>query len=101
MEVASIFSVGDTGLDLNVFLRHLAFMRVELDFSDLLPLCSFSLRQMENNAIDLKKVEAETAEKIAAVNSQKVTIVATFIAQMKVRVATLEATWMSLTRRRP
>lgn len=41
---------------------------------------------MENNAIDLKTVEAETAEKIAAVNSQKVTIVAAFIVQMKVRV---------------
>lgn len=62
-------------------------MRVELDFADLLPLCSFSLRQMENNAIDLKKVEAETAEKIAAVNLQKVAVVAAFIAQMKVRVA--------------
>lgn len=62
-----------------------------MDFSDLLLLCSFSLRQMENNGIDLKKVEAETAKKIAAVNSQKVTIVASFIAQMKVRVATFDA----------
>lgn len=44
---------------------------------------------MENNVIDLKKVEAETAEKIAAVNAQKVTIVTLFIAQMKVRVAPL------------
>lgn len=67
-------------------------MRVELDLVDLLPLCSFSLRQMQNNAIDLEKVKAETTEKIAAVNSQKVTIVASFIGQMKVRVATFEAT---------
>lgn len=48
--------------------------------------CSFSLRQMENNGIDLKKVEAETAEKIAAVHLEKVNIVNAFIVQMKVRV---------------
>lgn len=46
---------------------------------------------MENNAIDLKKVEAETTEKIAGVIAQKVNIVAVFIEQMKVRVATLKS----------
>lgn len=46
---------------------------------------------MENNVIDLKKVEAETAEKIAGVITQKVNIVAAFIDQMKVRVATLKS----------
>lgn len=45
----------------------------------------FSLRQMEQSVIDVQKIEEETKEKIAAVNSQKVTIVAVFIAQMKVR----------------
>lgn len=44
-----------------------------------------SLKQMENNVIDLKKVEAETTEKIAAVITQKVNIVAAFIDQMKLR----------------
>lgn len=46
---------------------------------------------MENNVIDLKKVEAETAEKIAGVITHKVNIVAAFIDQMKVRVATLKS----------
>lgn len=46
---------------------------------------------MENNVIDLKKVEAETTEKIAAVITQKVNIVAAFIDQMKVRVATFKS----------
>ena len=44
----------------------------------------FSLRQMEQNVIDLRKIEEETKEKIAAVNSQKVSIVSAFMAQMKV-----------------
>lgn len=39
---------------------------------------------MEQSVIDLKKVEEETKEKIAAVNSQKVSTVAAFTAQMKV-----------------
>uniref|UniRef100_A0A3Q0QUZ2 Structural maintenance of chromosomes protein 5 n=1 Tax=Amphilophus citrinellus TaxID=61819 RepID=A0A3Q0QUZ2_AMPCI len=43
-----------------------------------------SLKQMEQNIIDLKKIELETKEKIAAVNSQKVAIVTAFMAQMKV-----------------
>uniref|UniRef100_A0A669F121 Structural maintenance of chromosomes protein 5 n=1 Tax=Oreochromis niloticus TaxID=8128 RepID=A0A669F121_ORENI len=34
-----------------------------------------SLKQMEQNIIDLKKIEEETKEKIAAVNAEKVTIV--------------------------
>lgn len=45
-----------------------------------------SLRQMEQSVIDLKKIEEETKEKIAAVNYQKVTIVTAFMAQMKVRI---------------
>ena len=45
---------------------------------------AFSLRQMEHNVIDLKKVEEETKKRIADVNSQKVAIVAVFMAQMKV-----------------
>ncbi|KAM9343488.1 structural maintenance of chromosomes protein 5 isoform 2-T2 [Pholidichthys leucotaenia] len=44
-----------------------------------------SLRQMERNVIDLKKVEEETKQKITAVNSQKVTIVTAFMEQMKLR----------------
>lgn len=39
---------------------------------------------MENNVIDLKKIEEETKEKVKAVNFQKTTIVAAFIDQMKV-----------------
>lgn len=44
----------------------------------------FSLRQMEQSRIDLKKIEEETKEKIKAVNSDKVSIVAVFMSQMKV-----------------
>uniref|UniRef100_A0A3P8UR75 Structural maintenance of chromosomes protein 5 n=1 Tax=Cynoglossus semilaevis TaxID=244447 RepID=A0A3P8UR75_CYNSE len=44
-----------------------------------------SVRQMEQNVIDLAKIEEETREKIANVNSQKVSVVAEFMAQMKVR----------------
>lgn len=39
---------------------------------------------MEQNVIDLQKIEEETKVKIAAVNSQKVALVAAFITQMKV-----------------
>lgn len=39
---------------------------------------------MEQSVIDLKTIEEQTKEKIAAVNSQKVTIVTAFMAQMKV-----------------
>lgn len=45
-----------------------------------------SLRQMEQSVIDLQKIEEETKEKVAAVNTQKVSIVAAFMAQMKVRI---------------
>lgn len=44
----------------------------------------FSLKQMEQNIIDLTKIEEETKKKIAAVNAEKVTIVTAFMAQMKV-----------------
>ncbi|XP_074538571.1 structural maintenance of chromosomes protein 5 [Halichoeres trimaculatus] len=44
-----------------------------------------SLRQMENNVIDLKKIEEDTKEKIEAVNSQKMDIVKVMVAQMKLR----------------
>lgn len=40
---------------------------------------------MEQNVFDMQRFEEETKTKIAAVNSQKVTIVTAFIAQMKVR----------------
>ncbi|XP_051807111.1 structural maintenance of chromosomes protein 5 [Acanthochromis polyacanthus] len=56
-----------------------------------------SLKQMEHNVIDLKKVEEETKEKIAAVNSQKVTIVTEFMAQMKLRAKlTMEKVYLAL-----
>lgn len=44
----------------------------------------FSLRQMEQGGIDLQKAEEETKAQISAVNSQKVAIVAEFMAHMKV-----------------
>ncbi|XP_034551442.1 structural maintenance of chromosomes protein 5 [Notolabrus celidotus] len=44
-----------------------------------------SLRQMENNVIDLQKIEEETKDKIEAVNFQKVDIVKVIVAQMKLR----------------
>lgn len=44
----------------------------------------FSLKQMEQSGIDLRKIEEETKVKIAAINSDKVSIVAAFMAQMKV-----------------
>uniref|UniRef100_A0A671YJG9 Structural maintenance of chromosomes protein 5 n=1 Tax=Sparus aurata TaxID=8175 RepID=A0A671YJG9_SPAAU len=52
-----------------------------------------SLRQMEQNAIDLQKIEEDTKMKITAVNSQKVTIVAAFMAQMKL---TMEKVYLAL-----
>eukprot|EP00064_Thunnus_orientalis_P001859 superscaffoldBa00000128_g1862 len=56
-----------------------------------------SLRQMEQSGIDLKKIEEETKEKIAAVNSQKVSIVAAFMAQMKLRAKlTMEKVYLAL-----
>lgn len=39
---------------------------------------------MEQSVIDLKKIEAETKEKIKAVNFQKVTITTAIVSQMKV-----------------
>ncbi|XP_070695461.1 structural maintenance of chromosomes protein 5 [Pempheris klunzingeri] len=56
-----------------------------------------SLRQMEQNVIDLQKVEEETKMKIAAVNSQKVSIVTAFMAQMKLRAKlTMEKVYLAL-----
>ncbi|XP_013875182.1 structural maintenance of chromosomes protein 5 [Austrofundulus limnaeus] len=56
-----------------------------------------SLRQMENNVIDLKKIEEETKEKVQVVNFQKTTIVTAFIAQMKLRTKlTIEKVYLAL-----
>ncbi|XP_040009669.1 structural maintenance of chromosomes protein 5 [Xiphias gladius] len=56
-----------------------------------------SLRQMEQSVIDLRKIEEETKEKIGAVNSQKVSIVAAFMAQMKLRATlTMEKVYLAL-----
>ncbi|XP_012726060.2 structural maintenance of chromosomes protein 5 [Fundulus heteroclitus] len=44
-----------------------------------------SLKQMEHNVVDLKKVEEETKEKIKAVSFQKVTIATAMVAKMKLR----------------
>ncbi|XP_026224608.1 structural maintenance of chromosomes protein 5 [Anabas testudineus] len=56
-----------------------------------------SLRQMEQSVIDLKTIEEETKEKIATVNSQKVSIVAAFMAQMKMRAKlTMEKVYLAL-----
>uniref|UniRef100_A0A3Q0QUY7 Structural maintenance of chromosomes protein 5 n=1 Tax=Amphilophus citrinellus TaxID=61819 RepID=A0A3Q0QUY7_AMPCI len=46
-----------------------------------------SLKQMEQNIIDLKKIELETKEKIAAVNSQKVAILRAKLTMEKVYLA--------------
>ncbi|XP_054626481.1 structural maintenance of chromosomes protein 5 isoform X1 [Dunckerocampus dactyliophorus] len=43
------------------------------------------LRQMENSGIDLRKIQEETNEKIAAANSRKTSVVAALMAQMKLR----------------
>uniref|UniRef100_A0A3P8ULN2 Structural maintenance of chromosomes protein 5 n=1 Tax=Cynoglossus semilaevis TaxID=244447 RepID=A0A3P8ULN2_CYNSE len=56
-----------------------------------------SVRQMEQNVIDLAKIEEETREKIANVNSQKVSVVAEFMAQMKLRAKlTVEKVYLTL-----
>ncbi|TDH10762.1 hypothetical protein EPR50_G00077230 [Perca flavescens] len=56
-----------------------------------------SLRQMEQSVIDLQKIEEETKEKIAAVNSQKVAIVTVFMTQMKLRAKlTMEKVYLAL-----
>ncbi|XP_077438004.1 structural maintenance of chromosomes protein 5 [Vanacampus margaritifer] len=55
------------------------------------------LRQLEQSTIDLKKIEAETKEKIIAVNSQKISIVSAMLAQMKLRAElTMEKVYLSL-----
>ncbi|XP_076596098.1 structural maintenance of chromosomes protein 5 [Chaetodon auriga] len=56
-----------------------------------------SLRQMERSVVDLQKIEQDTKEKIAAVNSQKVNIVKVFVAQMKLRAQlTMEKVYLAL-----
>ncbi|XP_072306194.1 structural maintenance of chromosomes protein 5 [Eucyclogobius newberryi] len=56
-----------------------------------------SLRHMENSTIDLQKIEEETKEKIAAVNVQKVSIVASLVANMKQRATlTMEKVYLIL-----
>ncbi|XP_053281365.1 structural maintenance of chromosomes protein 5 [Pleuronectes platessa] len=56
-----------------------------------------SLRHMEHNVIDLNEVEKGIKEKIAAVNSQKVSIVAEFMAQIKLRAKlTMEKAYLAL-----
>uniref|UniRef100_A0A4W5R7P4 Structural maintenance of chromosomes protein 5 n=1 Tax=Hucho hucho TaxID=62062 RepID=A0A4W5R7P4_9TELE len=52
-----------------------------------------SLRQMEQGGIDLQKAEEETKAQISAVNSQKVAIVAEFMAHMKL---SMEKVYMAL-----
>ncbi|XP_068454351.1 structural maintenance of chromosomes protein 5 [Clinocottus analis] len=56
-----------------------------------------SLAQMEHSVIDLQKIEEETKGKIAIVNSQKVSIVTVFMAQMKLRSKlTMEKVYLAL-----
>ncbi|XP_053173495.1 structural maintenance of chromosomes protein 5 [Scomber japonicus] len=56
-----------------------------------------SLKQMEQSGIDLRKIEEETKVKIAAINSDKVSIVAAFMAQMKLRAKlTMEKVYLAL-----
>ncbi|XP_034445618.1 structural maintenance of chromosomes protein 5 [Hippoglossus hippoglossus] len=56
-----------------------------------------SLRHMEHNVINLNQIEEGIKEKIAAVNSQKVSIVAEFMAQMKLRAKlTIEKVYLAL-----
>ncbi|XP_068603911.1 structural maintenance of chromosomes protein 5-like [Brachionichthys hirsutus] len=56
-----------------------------------------SLGQMEQNVIDLQKIEVETKEKIAAVNAHKVTVVGALVTQMKLRAQfTMEKVLLSL-----
>lgn len=46
-----------------------------------------SLRQMQQNKIDLQAVEEETNAKISAVNKQKLAIVEEYLSHMKVRLS--------------
>lgn len=55
-----------------------------MNCSIFLYISTFSLRQMEQNVTDLKKLEQETKEKVSAINSQRVAIVKAFIASIKV-----------------
>nr|XP_020475714.1 structural maintenance of chromosomes protein 5 [Monopterus albus] len=56
-----------------------------------------SLKQMEQSVINLKKLEEETQEKVAAVNSQKVLIVTGLMTQMKLRAKlTMEKVYLAL-----
>uniref|UniRef100_A0A8C5HIL4 Structural maintenance of chromosomes protein 5 n=1 Tax=Gouania willdenowi TaxID=441366 RepID=A0A8C5HIL4_GOUWI len=55
-----------------------------------------SLKQMEQNVIDMKKVEEDTKKKVDAVHSQKVAIVTALMAQMKVRIIiTVPLKWVN------
>lgn len=45
---------------------------------------AFSLRHMEQNITDLKKIEEETKEKVSRVCSQKVAIAKAFVDSIKV-----------------
>lgn len=47
--------------------------------------CFSRLRQLEQSALDLTKIEAETKQKIIAVNTQKTSVVTALLTQMKVR----------------
>ncbi|XP_010792435.1 structural maintenance of chromosomes protein 5 [Notothenia coriiceps] len=56
-----------------------------------------SLRQMEQNVIDLQTIEVKTKEKVAAVNQQKVSLVAGIMEQMKLKVKlTMEKVYLTL-----
>ncbi|XP_019716367.1 structural maintenance of chromosomes protein 5 [Hippocampus comes] len=55
------------------------------------------LRQLEQSALDLKKIEAETKKKIIAVNSQKTSVVTALLTQMKLRAKlTMEKVYLAL-----
>ncbi|XP_061843250.1 structural maintenance of chromosomes protein 5 [Nerophis lumbriciformis] len=55
------------------------------------------LRQMEQGGIDLKKIQEETKEKIAAANSRKTSVVAGLMAQMKLRAKlTMDKVYLAL-----
>ncbi|XP_034001220.1 structural maintenance of chromosomes protein 5 [Trematomus bernacchii] len=56
-----------------------------------------SLRQMEQNVIDLQTIEEKTKEKVAAVNQQKVSLVAGIMEQIKLKVKlTMEKVYLNL-----
>lgn len=56
-----------------------------------------SLKQMESSAIDVQKVEEETKERIAAVNTQKVAIVTSLVNHMKLRATlTMEKVYLNM-----